>query len=156
MSEEEIAIYDLNSGKVVNNIKPTMEKMFHIELLKNRPELNTVLHFQSPFATTIACLKEKPTDFNVTLEIPIYIGEKIPVIPFLKPGSEEVASAVLSAMSQSNCVILENHGQEVCGRDFKEALQRAVFFEMACRIIVESGGKYKTLSPSEYADFLNR
>ena len=40
----------------------------------------------------------------------------------------------------------------VCGKTFDEVFERAMFFEMACRIIVLSGGKYNTLTPEEIDD----
>ena len=40
----------------------------------------------------------------------------------------------------------------VCGKDFDEAFERAMFFEMACRIIIQSGGDYTVLTPEEIDD----
>ncbi len=54
-------------------------------------------------------------------------------------------------MKDHNSVLLRKHGQVVCGKDFDQAFERAMFFEMACRIIILSGGKYDTLTPAEIA-----
>ena len=40
----------------------------------------------------------------------------------------------------------------VCGRDFDEVLERALFFEMACRIIVQSRMDYTVLSEKDVID----
>jgi hypothetical protein len=40
----------------------------------------------------------------------------------------------------------------VCGKDFDQAFERAMFFEMACRIIVQTGGEYSVLTPAEIED----
>ena len=40
---------------------------------------------------------------------------------------------------------MSNHGQVACGKDFPETFRRAVFFEMACRIIVLSRGNCTTI-----------
>jgi L-fuculose-1-phosphate aldolase len=40
----------------------------------------------------------------------------------------------------------------VCGKDFDQVYERATFFEMACRIIVQSGGDYSVLTPAEIED----
>ena len=47
---------------------------------------------------------------------------------------------------------MTNHGQVVCGKNFNEVFERATFFEMACRIIVQSGGNYSTLTQEEIED----
>ena len=94
-------------------------------------------------------MKEKPGNFNVTAEVPCHVGREIPVIPYLRPGSAELASAVVEAMQEHNSILLTNHGQVVCGKDFDQAFERAMFFEMACRIIIQSGGNYTVLTPKE-------
>ena len=113
---------------------------------------NGVLHFQSEYATAISCMKNKPTNFNVTAEIPCHVGSEIPVIPYYRPGSPELAKAVVEAMLKHNSVLLTNHGQVVCGKDFDQVYERATFFEMACRIIVQSGGDYSVLTSEEIED----
>ena len=75
-----------------------------------------------------------------------------PRIPYLRPGSPELAKAVVEAMRKHNSVLLTNHGQVVCGKDFDQAFERAMFFEMACRIIIQSGGNYSVLSTREIED----
>ena len=40
----------------------------------------------------------------------------------------------------------------VCGKDFNQAFERAMFFEMACCIIIQSGGDYTVLTPEEIKD----
>ena len=99
-----------------------------------------------------SCMKNKPTNFNVTAEIPCHVGSEIPVIPYYRPGSPELAKAVVEAMLKHNSVLLTNHGQVVCGKDFDQVYERATFFEMACRIIVQSGGDYSVLTPAEIED----
>lgn len=91
-------------------------------------------------------MKNKPSDFNVTLEVPYHVGE-VAVVPYYRPGSFELANAVIEAMKDHDAVLLSNHGQVVCGRDFDEVLERALFFEMVCRIIVQSRMDYTVLSP---------
>ena len=44
------------------------------------------------------------------------------------------------------------HGQVVCGATFDQAFERAMFFKMACRIIVLSGGEYNTFTAQEIED----
>ena len=85
-------------------------------------------------------------------EIPCHVGSEIPVIPYYRPGSPELAKAVVEAMLKHNSVLLTNHGQVVCGKDFDQVYERATFFEMACRIIVQSGGDYSVLTPEEIED----
>ena len=136
----------------MNGVKPSMESGFHLGVLRERPDVDVVLHFQSPYATAVACMKEIPRNFNVTAEVPCHVGSEIPVIPYFRPGSPELAEQVKAALKDHNSCLLRKHGQVVCGKDFDQAFERAMFFEMACRIIVLSGGRYEVLSQEEIDD----
>ena len=137
LPKEKVAICKLETGEVLNGVKPSMESGFHLGVLRERPDVNVVLHFQSQYATAVACMLELPKDFNVTAEVPCHVGAEIPAIPYYRPGSKELAEAVIAAMKE---------------KDFDQAFERAMFFEMACRIIILSGGKYDTLTPAEIDD----
>ncbi|MDR3339718.1 MAG: class II aldolase/adducin family protein [Candidatus Symbiothrix sp.] len=153
IKEENISVCRISDGKILEGPKPSIESSFHLGVLRNRKNVNAVLHFQSPFATTISCLKDKPTDFNVTAEIPIYLGREIPVVPYCRPGSPELAKAVTEALTAHDSVLLSKHGQVVCGKNLADVFQKAMFFEMACSIIVRSGkGNYLTLTDEEITD----
>jgi ribulose-5-phosphate 4-epimerase/fuculose-1-phosphate aldolase len=153
IKEENIAVCRISDGQSMEGPRPSIESSFHLGVLRNRKEVNVVLHFQSPFATVISCMKEKPANFNVTAEIPLHVGREIPVIPYYRPGSPELAKAVTEALTDHNSALLSKHGQVVCGKDLNDAFQKAVFFEMACSIIVRAGkGNYLTLTDEEIAD----
>ncbi len=149
---DQVSQVRVSTGEVLNGVKPSMESVFHMGVMRERPDVNVVLHFQSPYATAVACMANRPADFNVTAEIPIHVGREIPAIPFYRPGSPELATAVIEAMKDHNSVFLLKHGQVVCGKDFDQAFERAMFFEMACRIIINTGKDYTVLSKEEIAD----
>lgn len=152
LQKEKVSHCTVATGEVLNGVKPSMESGFHLGVLRARPDVNVVLHFQSPYATAVSCMKKKPENFNVTAEVPCHVGREIPVIPYLRPGSPELAKAVVEAMQDHNSILLTNHGQVVCGKDFDQVFERAMFFEMACRIIIQSGGEYDVLTPQEIED----
>lgn len=148
LTGERVAVCDVVSGLSENGVRPSMESVFHLGVMRERADVNVVLHFQSEYATVVACMKEKPESFNVTLEVPYHVGE-IAVIPYYCPGSPELAQAVIDGMREHDAVLMSNHGQVVCGKDFDDVLQRALFFEMACRIIVQSRGRYEVLGKKD-------
>lgn len=152
IQKEKIAVLNLANGEPLNGIKPSMEHGFHLGVLRERTDINVVLHFQSEYATTIACMKNKPSNFNVTAEVPCHVGKEIPVVPYYRPGSPELAKAVIEALKEHDSCLLTNHGQVVCGKDFNAAFEKAMFFEMACRIIVQSDMNYQVLTEQEIKD----
>jgi len=44
--------------------KPSSEWHFHLNILKQRPEINAVIHTHSMFATTLACLRKDVPPFH--------------------------------------------------------------------------------------------
>lgn len=152
LTPDRVAIVSIATGESLNGVRPTMESAFHLGIMRERPDVNVVLHFQSPYATAVACMDPRPTNFNVTAEVPLHVGPEIPVIPFLRPGSPELARAVVDAMRDHNAIFLAKHGQVVCGKDFNQAFERAMFFEMACRIVLTAGKDCTFLTPGEIDD----
>lgn len=152
LTPDKVSVCRLSTGEVLNGIKPSMESVFHMGVMRERPEVGCVLHFQSPYATAVACMKHRPSNFNFTAECPIHVGREIPMIPYFRPGSPELASHVIKEMKDHDSVMLLKHGQVVCGKDFNQAFERAMFFEMACRIAVLNGDNVDPLTAEEIGD----
>ncbi|MBQ0112570.1 MAG: class II aldolase/adducin family protein [Bacteroidales bacterium] len=152
LKEENVSVLKVATGEVVNGVKPSMESVFHLGVMRNREDVNVVLHFQSQYATLLACSEDRPKNINVTAEMPLHVGRVIPEIPFYRPGSPELANAVVDALKNRNSIQLLKHGQVVCGKDFDDVFQRAMFFEMGCRIVyqaLQAGTKPSVLSEEE-------
>jgi len=138
VSRDEVSVCRISDGAPLDGPKPTVEIAFHAEILKMRPDVNVVMHFQSPCATTLACTDLAKTNYFVIPEIPFYIGHVIRV-PYLPPGSRELAEAVAGAMRDHDMVIMSNHGLVTVAADYAHAIQNAEFFELACHIITHGG-----------------
>ncbi len=94
LTEESVALCNINDGSLLERKKPSIEIGMHRRILLKRKECNVVLHCQSLFATTLSCSPDPQKDVAVIPEIPYYIG-KTAVIPYVNPGSEGLASAVV-------------------------------------------------------------
>ena len=145
LSVDQVAVCRLADGAVLNDSRPSVEAGFHLGVLRARADVRVVLHHQSPCATTIACCEPAPPSYDLIPEIPFYIGP-IGEVPYLPPGSQELADAVVAAMSDHDLVQLRNHGQVVVGRDFDDVIQKACFFELACEILVRGGECVRPMS----------
>lgn len=152
LSADRVSVCRLSTGEVLNGVKPSMESVFHMGVMRKRPDVNVVLHFQSPYATAVACMEHPPRNFNFTAEMPLHVGETIPFIPYHRPGSPQLAEEVVEALETHNSAMLMKHGQVVCGANFDQAIERAMFFEMGCRIAVLNGRNADPLTRSEIDD----
>ena len=151
LSTDEVAVCRIADGTTLNGKKPSKEIGFHVAILRERRDVNVVLHFQSPCATTIACRESQVENFFVIPEIPYYVGP-VAVVPYLPPGSPELAEAVTAAIKEHDLATLRNHGQVTVGRDFDEVIEKATYFELACKIILKAGGDVQLLSREAVAE----
>ncbi len=140
ITTEQVSVLNLTDGAHLNAVAPSGEWKLHRAVYSRRSDAKVVLHFQSPNATILACRNEIP-NYNAIIEIPVYIG-KVSHLPYLMPGSEQLALAVADAAGESDLIQLANHGQVAIGRNYKEVLEKAIFFEFCCRVIVGAADKY--------------
>jgi ribulose-5-phosphate 4-epimerase/fuculose-1-phosphate aldolase len=153
MAADQITTCRISDGTSLDNKNPTIEVGFHAGILRNRDDVNVVMHYQSPFATTLACHKRNNLNYNVIPEIPYYLGP-IAKIPYILPGSGELAEAVVANMQEHDMVIMGNHGQVTVARDFNQVIQNAAFFELACEIIVRGGSSVTPLDETSINELL--
>lgn len=151
LTENDIALCRIADGSPLNGKKPSVEIGFHAGVLRGRPDVNVVLHFQSPAATTLACSEPQRIDYFAIPEIPYYIGP-IGIVPYILPGSPALAVAVVEAMRDHDLAVMANHGLVTAGKDYDDTIQKAVFFELACDIILRAGPSLRPLSPQAAAE----
>ena len=145
MTAEQASVCATRDGAMLGGKKPSSEIGLHAGILRARPELNVVLHFQTPCATALACRKPDGLDYAVIPEIPYYIGS-VGRVPYYTPGTDELAEAVTEAMRAHDMVLMTNHGQVTAGRDYDQVVQNAEFFELACQILLIGGDAVAPMS----------
>ncbi len=151
ITKQEISICNYKTEEILNGLKPSSEYKFHFGIFCERADVNAIIHSQPMYATTIACSKKRPSDYNITAEIPCYIGNVVE-IPYTRPGSAELAKKVINALKDNQLALLLNHGIVTVGNTADEAFQRTCFFEMACRIIIQNAYDYNVLSKQDVKD----
>jgi ribulose-5-phosphate 4-epimerase/fuculose-1-phosphate aldolase len=128
--------------------QPSVEMGFHAGILRCRPDVNVVLHFQTPCGTALASRDVENVNYFVIPEVPFYIGPVARVL-YSQPGSDDLANAVTDAMRMHDMVTIVNHGQVTVADSFAHAIQNASFFELACEIILHGGDELTGLSCEE-------
>jgi ribulose-5-phosphate 4-epimerase/fuculose-1-phosphate aldolase len=144
-------------GKVLrahSDNKPSSELKMHLDIFNVRKGINTVLHFQSPYATTLAASFTGSWlgRLSVIPEIPYYIGS-IGCVDYYTPGSDALAESVAEAAAAYDVVFMKNHGQIVVGTSFMDVIQKASFVELASMILV-NGKEIQTLTDQNVADLV--
>jgi ribulose-5-phosphate 4-epimerase/fuculose-1-phosphate aldolase len=127
LREEEISLVDIH-GNQLNNMKPCLETSLHLEVLKTRMDLGSVIHAHPPHATAFGNLKPKMGEARIK-----HYGmlRRAVFTPYADPGSKELANLVATAFQQKDvlCVLMEDHGVTVAGKDVYDAYYRLDMLE---------------------------
>jgi L-fuculose-phosphate aldolase len=133
LQPEQTALCSL-SADVFTGAKPSVETPMHRAVYRTRPEAQVVVHVSPPYATLVACSDLRvPTDLNI--ENIFYVGE-VARVPYIQPGTQQLADAVAEAVREHETIILSNHGVIAFHSSIPDVLMRVESFEMSCRILV--------------------
>ena len=154
LTADGICVCRISDGTSLDDKRPSVEIGFHAGILRCRPEVNVVLHFQTPCATALASRDTKDVNYFVIPEVPFYVGS-VARVPYEQPGSEVLADAVTDAMRRHDMVTIANHGQVTAADSFAHAIQNASFFELACEIMLHGGDELAAMSPEAAQDMLD-
>jgi L-fuculose-phosphate aldolase len=116
--------------------KPSSEYGLHLQCYKQRPDVGAVIHAHSPCATAFA-LANKPIDGSLLVELTLTIGD-VPVAPFARAGTAEVAESIAPFLAEHDVILLQNHGAVAVGRDLQEAFNRMETLELCAKTILLS------------------
>ncbi|QAT39112.1 class II aldolase/adducin family protein [Clostridium sp. JN-9] len=152
LTYHDICVVDMNGNviEIETDVKPTSEVFMHLEAYKCRPEVISVVHTHSRFATTFAVLnKEIPP---MVYEAMVY-GGVVKVAPYGRPGTKELAESIIEPLKHGDACLLEQHGVvTVDSSDIKKALLKAFYVEEVAEIyygaLVINGGKEPKVIPA--------
>ena len=114
----------------LSGLKPTSEVLMHIAIYKTRTDARAVVHTYSIYGTTFALLNKpipaivyEVTNFGLS-------KARIPVAPYGRPGTKDLANSVIDVCKEAECFLLEKHGTvafDTCNID--EAYLKANYIE---------------------------
>ena len=116
--------------------RPSSEWRFHRDILKNRPDIDVVLHCHSVYATTLACHHREIPAFHYM--VGIAGGTTIRCAEYATFGTQELSDAALKALEGRMACLLGQHGQISLGRTFEQALWLATEVETLSRLYVQA------------------
>jgi len=118
-------------GSYKGNNVPSSEWRFHLDIMRARPEVGSVVHTHSTYATALAiCGKEIPP---VHYMIAAAGGPSIRIAPYATYGTKELSENALKALEGRTCCLLANHGMIATGATLKRAMWLAVELETLSR-----------------------
>jgi L-fuculose-phosphate aldolase len=129
----DLIIVDMNGKIISGKRKPTSEIQMHLQIYKERTDVNSVCHLHPLYATGFA-VAGIPLDQDVLSEAVIVLG-KVPLVEYGTPGSEELYSKLLLHLRDSDAFLLANHGALTVGTDVFDAYNKMETLEHVAQIV---------------------
>ena len=86
---------------------PSSEYKMHLEVYRQRKDVNAVVHTHSPYATAYSTTR-KP--LKPLLAESVLLGGEIPCAEYATPSTEEVPKSISKWIKDHDCLLLANHG----------------------------------------------
>ena len=155
MQPEDLLIVDMEGNLVSGKNKQSSESNMHIQIYKDRPEVNGVCHAHPPYATGFA-VAGIPLDKMILPEVIISLGT-IPIVEYGTTGTDELYGMISNYINDYDAFLLANHGALTIGNSAlnayhkMETLEHAAFIEFVARQV----GKVRTLNKKQTTQLIN-
>ena len=115
MTPEMMCITDLEGRKLAGDRGPSSEMQMHLEVYRQRPDAQAVVHAHPPTATGFA-VAGIPLDRAVLAEVVTTLGS-MPIAEYATPSTKELPEAVRKYVKAHDGMLLANHGALTLGKD---------------------------------------
>ena len=152
MEPADICLVNLAGEQLAGTKRRTSEILLHLEILKARPDVMSVVHSHTPHATAFA-ISGRSVPQGLLAEAEFFLGE-IPIAPFELPGTPTFARTVLPYVQRTNACLLANHGAVTYGSSLIDAYNLMEVLDAYCRIVLlaEGAGPTQSLTAEQRAE----
>ena len=149
---DDIVVVDQSGGVVEGKWRPTSELPLHLAFYRAWADIGAVVHSHAPYATLFGVIGE-PLPMLLS-EAAACLGGPVPVAPYCRPGSGELADSAVRIAERGFAVILANHGLVTVGPDLGAAYDATLAVETTARVAWMAramGVTVNALDPAEVA-----
>jgi len=139
-------------GKREGAHPPSSEFPFHAEIYLSRPDIKAIVHAHPGALVAFSICRQIP-DTRMQSHVHEVCG-KIALAPYACPGTQALGDNIAATFAAgAGCVLLENHGVVIGGRDLREAFQRFETLEFAAQTLIRAAqlGSLQVLPPEALA-----
>ncbi|HEX6239592.1 MAG TPA: class II aldolase/adducin family protein [Polyangiales bacterium] len=154
LNPESMVRMDARGDRCAGAGTPSSESKIHAALLAARPDLQAVVHCHAPHATILVNTDLPFLPISTESAFLAPLGR----IPFVMPGTEALADALVRALGQGWGVLMKNHGLIVGARTLRRAADLTQIIERTAEIILGcyAVGREPPVLPEEVVKELSR
>ncbi len=132
MTADMMVVTDLEGKKIAGERDPSSEMQMHLEVYRQRPDAQAVVHAHPPIATGFA-VAGVPLDRAVLAEVITTLGS-VPIAEYATPSTKELPDAVRKYVRAHDGMLLANHGALTLGADLFGAYYKMETIEHFAKI----------------------
>jgi L-fuculose-phosphate aldolase len=132
MTPDMMVVVDYEGNKVSGDREASSELPMHLEIYRNRPDVNAVVHAHPPIATGFA-VAGIPLTRAVLAEVVTTLGS-IPIAEYGTPSTKELPDAVRKYIKAHDGMLLANHGAVTCSQTVMSAYYKMETIEHFAKI----------------------
>ncbi len=136
LTEEMLAICDMDGTQVSGPMKISSEIRMHLEAYRLRADVAAVVHAHPPTATGFAVAGLDLTEC-VLPEVVVLLGG-VPLAPYGTPGGPDIFEPMRPLLEKYDAVLMANHGAVTLGKSVQEAHFKMETVEHFARIVLVS------------------
>lgn len=132
MTPDMMVVVDYQGKKLAGDREASSELPMHLEIYRNRPDVNAVVHAHPPIATGFA-VAGIPLTRAVLAEVVTTLGS-IPIAEYGTPSTKELPDAVRKYIKAHDGMLLANHGAVTCCKTVMTAYYKMETIEHFAKI----------------------
>lgn len=146
LKKEHIVYTSFSGDSLEKGKKPSSEKFLHIEIYKQRPDINYIIHVHAPYLSSFAS-SGKDLMPPIMAENVFYFGG-IPLADYALPSTMELVENTVKYFDKYDAVLMANHGFVIGSKTIEDAYLKLELAESYAQVVLNTellgGAKYLT------------
>ncbi|MFA7117153.1 MAG: class II aldolase/adducin family protein [Sphaerochaetaceae bacterium] len=158
LKAEDIALVTFEGRNLTPECELSSETEMHRLILKERKDVNAIVHAHPVFASSFTSLSKKglgcPIDTHILAEAYYLLKDPV-MVRYAKMGTEQLARVMAQASAKADVLLMENHGVLTMGKTLLMAFEKLDVLDRTARMTVitkcmqQCGYQYKEIPPQE-------
>jgi L-fuculose-phosphate aldolase len=147
MTPATVGVHRIDGSPVDAPLRPTSEMPMHLAVYA-RTDARAIVHTHSTSATVLSTLVDEvpPIHYQIAM-----FGGPVRVASYATYGTDELASAMVTALEDRTACLLGNHGAITYANTLDAAYSQALYLEWICEVYLRASaaGEPRILPPEE-------
>jgi L-fuculose-phosphate aldolase len=151
LAPEDIVMINSEGNAVSGRRKPSSEFLAHLEIYRQNPAVNAVIHAHPMYSVLSTVTGVNPFEHPFLAEAVLFL-DRVKTVPYARPAGPDTVRTISGVCGQSDAVIIERHGTFTYGKNLQEAFTLLEIMEKCAEMYFrakESGNRIKNLSEEE-------